>query len=62
MGERILQREVSVERVTRGPMSGAYRLSAMVDGYRVEKTYLYYTKREAIRLFAAHVNRVEVKP
>lgn len=56
MGERLLQRDVTVTRVTRGPMSGAYRLSATVDGRFFEKTYLYFTKREAVRLFAQYVN------
>lgn len=31
-------------------------ISCMVDGYRVSKKYIGYTKTEAIRLFLAEVN------
>ena len=56
MGKRVPYKEISAEKVKRGPMTGAWRCSAMIDGYRVEQTYLYYTKRQALRLFHASVN------
>jgi hypothetical protein len=31
--------------------SGAWRLSAMVDGYRVSEQFMGYTKRESMRIF-----------
>ena len=34
---------------------GAWRVAAIVAGYRVERAYYYYTKREAVRLFRAAV-------
>ena len=32
---------------------GAYKISAMIDGYLVTKQYMGYTKREAIEAFKA---------
>ena len=37
-----------VERVV---PSGAWNIYGMVNGYLMSRTYLYYTKREAIRLW-----------
>lgn len=31
--------------------------SCMVDGYRVHRMYMEYTKREALKLFHAYVNK-----
>jgi hypothetical protein len=30
---------------------GAWRISAMIDGYLVSKQYMGYTKKEAVSLF-----------
>lgn len=38
--------------VLRG-VDGAWRISAMIDGYRVGRTYYGYTKREAMAMFRA---------
>jgi hypothetical protein len=32
---------------------GAWRIAAIVAGYRVERAYYGHTKREAVRLFRA---------
>lgn len=32
---------------------GAYKISAMIDGYLVTKQYMGYTKREALQAFKA---------
>ena len=34
-------------------LQGAWRISAMIDGYLVTRQYFDYTKREAIALFKA---------
>lgn len=35
---------------------GDWQVSAMVDGYRVQKMYSGYTKKEAVALFKAEHN------
>jgi len=40
-----------MEIFVRKTWQGAYALSAMVNGYRVERQYMFYTLREAKRLF-----------
>ncbi len=30
---------------------GAWRISAIVDGYRIEKQYFWFTKKEALNAF-----------
>lgn len=43
--------ELSIERISGGVIGGAYRVSAWKgDHYLGQQTYLYYTKREALRL------------
>ena len=44
---RVTQRDVSATK----RHNGAWECSAMIGGYRVERTYYGYTKREAVRLF-----------
>ena len=36
---------------TKHPISGAWEVSDIIDGYRTSRTYLGYTKREAVRMF-----------
>ena len=36
---------------TRHPISGAWMLSDIIDGYRTSRVYFGYTKREAVRMF-----------
>lgn len=43
---------LSVERVF---PSGAWRVSAIVAGHLVTRTYLYYTKRQAVAMFRADI-------
>lgn len=43
--------ELSIEKITSGELSGAYRVSAWSDGqYLGNQSYLWYTKREALHL------------
>lgn len=37
---------------------GAYRISAIVNGYLVSKQYIGYTKREAIQAFKQETKNV----
>lgn len=39
---------MTVERII---PSGAWRVSAIIDGYYVTRQYIGYTKREAVRMF-----------
>ena len=50
MRERL---DISVERV---PHNGHVNVSAMVNGYRVRRTYIGYSKREAVAMFRDEVN------
>lgn len=52
MPKRVLQKDISI----RGTRDGYMELSAMVDGYRESQKFLYYTQREAKRLFQARYN------
>jgi hypothetical protein len=36
---------------------GGYIISAIVSGYLVTRTFTYYTKREAARLYLQEINR-----
>lgn len=36
--------------------AGAWRISAVVDGYRVERVFMDYTRREAVAAWRAYVN------
>ena len=40
----------------RRTFQGAWALSAIVNGYREERQYMGYTKREASRMFHAEMN------
>lgn len=43
--------ELSIERLTSGELSGAYRISAWRGSdYLGDQTYLFYPKREALRV------------
>lgn len=37
---------------------GNYVLSCIIAGYVVERIYMFYTKREALKLFHDEVNRI----
>ena len=37
---------------------GNYVLSCMIANYRWEKTYMFYTKREAMKLFHDEANKI----
>lgn len=37
--------------ITKHPVTGQLILSAMIDGHLVQRTYMGYTRREAIALF-----------
>lgn len=39
------------------PVSGAWLVSALWDGYIVRRTYFDYTKKEAIALFRQEMNQ-----
>lgn len=39
---------------------GAYRISAIIDGYLTTRQFFGYSKREAVRLFLAEFNTKEV--
>jgi hypothetical protein len=39
--------------------SGAYACSALVDDHLMQRQYMQYTKREAIRLFCDEANATE---
>ena len=43
------------ERITRGDLAGAYHCSGTRDGHGVWMNYLWYTHREAIARFKAHL-------
>ena len=49
---RVTERDLSYRRT----FQGAWVVSAMVGGYREERHYLGYTKREASRLFRDEMN------
>lgn len=51
--EKIKRKDVSAERAF---PSGAWNVSAIVNGYLMRRTYFGYTKREAIDLFIAEAN------
>lgn len=51
---KLKKKDVSAEKAF---PSGAWRLSAMVDGYLFQRTYYGCTKRMAIDLFVAEANR-----
>jgi hypothetical protein len=36
---------------TKHPISGAWEVSDIIDGYRTSRVYLGYTKREAVQRF-----------
>ena len=40
---------------------GAWRISEIINGYLITKTYYSYTKREAIRQFREHKRELEGK-
>ena len=46
--------ELTITR-TAGVNGGGYRIAAMVGGYYVERLFLGYTRREAVRLFRAAI-------
>jgi hypothetical protein len=50
----VTRRDITVERVK---PSGAWKVSAMVNGYHVWRLFLGYTKREAIRDYLAEVDQ-----
>lgn len=37
---------------------GNYVLSCMIANYRWERTYMFYTKRQAMKLFHEEVNKI----
>jgi hypothetical protein len=45
--------EVTIERT----IQGAWRISAIVNGYLMTRQYFFYTKGEAIREFKKEVQR-----
>jgi hypothetical protein len=45
----------SIDVYYRRTFQGAWALSAMHGGYRVERQYMGYTKREATRMFRAEL-------
>lgn len=53
MTKKITYNDIYINRIF---PSGGYEVSAMVDGYRVARTYFDYTKREVINLFYKEVN------
>jgi hypothetical protein len=47
--------------VERSPHSGAWNISEIVDGYLIRRSYLDYTKKEAIREFKAEMKEAKKK-
>lgn len=45
--KKISPYSIEIERT----FQGAWRISAMIDGYLVSKQYMGYTKKEAVALF-----------
>ena len=43
----------------RKSFQGAWIISDIIDGYLVEKQYMFYTKKEAIRLFKENYKKGE---
>ena len=54
MSKKLLQKDISCQ-PTR---DGYLECSAVVDGYMVHRKYLYYSRRQAIRLFQDYVNNL----
>lgn len=50
--DKVTTADISIDRIV---PSGAYRLTALVNGYLVSRQYMGYTKREAIHLFKDHI-------
>jgi len=46
-GATMSEYSIEIERT----FQGAWRISAMIDGYLVSKQYMGYTKKEAVALF-----------
>jgi len=46
---------MNVEKLT----NGAWRVSNIVGGYRVERVFFGYTKRQSMALFAEYVDTLE---
>lgn len=57
MTRKLTLADITVRRTA----SGYWECSAIVDGYMVDRKYLYYTKREATRLFRDGVNAGEIR-
>lgn len=53
MSKKITYNDIYIERMF---PSGGYEVSAIVDGYRVARTYFDYTKRESLSLFYKEIN------
>jgi hypothetical protein len=45
--------------VERNPVSGAWNISEIVDGYLMRRSYLDYTKKEAVAAFKAEKKEQE---
>jgi hypothetical protein len=63
--ERIAMRTNPRSRVDlaiRKTFQGAWAISAMVGGYRVERQYMGYTKREAIAMFRSYIKGIKPNP
>lgn len=50
---RVTERDLSYRRTCQG----AWAITAIVDGYLVERQYMGWTKRDASRLFRDEMNR-----
>ena len=47
--------DISFER----PITGGWRLSTIADGHLVQRLYMGYTKKEALRLFRQEIKKTE---
>jgi hypothetical protein len=54
---RVTYADISARRT----FQGAWELSAVIDGYWVDRQYMGYTKREALRMFHALINSEELR-
>ena len=43
--------------IERHPVNGSWSVSAMVDGYRIHRSYYEYTKKEAIAEFKQEITK-----
>ena len=37
--------------IEKNPVTGAWVISAIIGGHRIQRTYIGYTRREAVELF-----------